>query len=231
MTACAQCSVRDTAICQSLMPAELGEFSRMGRHRTLERGQAILWQGEQSLLVGNITDGVVKLSVATQDGQGQTLGVRYPSDFIGRPFGEITSHSVVAMTDASICTFPRAAFDGFAHTHPALEHTLLQRTLEELDRTQQWLVLLARKSARARIAAFLVEMSQRLSDHGSPPSPSLRFSLPFGRQDIADLLGLTIETVSRQITGLRKAGILETPNRRDFVVLDPEALAACAEEG
>jgi CRP/FNR family transcriptional regulator len=231
MKSCAQCVIREKAICQSLSEDELDSLNAVGRHQALKRGQTVVWQGDESLLVGNVIDGVLKLSVTSAEGKDQTLGIMFPSDFIGRPFGARTQHSVVALTDAHICTFRRSGFDDFARRHPDLEHSLLQRTLLDLDRTREWMVLLGRKSAMARLASFLVAMGERVGrtvqadDNGT-----LHFDLPLSRQDIADLLGLTIETVSRQITHLRERGIIETPGRRGIVVLDGESLRECAEE-
>jgi CRP/FNR family transcriptional regulator, anaerobic regulatory protein len=231
MNACTQCAVRDAAICHTLSDSELGEFSGMGRHQSLKRGQTMLWEGDDSLLVGNVIEGVLKLSVSTVDGREQTLGLLFPSDFIGRPFGPTTNHSVVALTDAEVCTFRRTGFDDFARRHPDLEHGLLQRTLTELDRTRQWMALLGRKSATARVASFLLEMAGRARCPGAAEQDSgVRFELPLSRQDIADLLGLTIETVSRQITSLRDEGIIATPTRRTIEVLDRERLVDRAGE-
>lgn len=229
MNACADCSVRERAICQSLCEADLDELNRLGRQQTIDRGQTLQWQGDDSLLVGNVIDGVLKLSSSNVDGHEQTLGIIFPSDFIGRPFGQKSNHSIVALTDAKVCTFPRSAFDEFARGHPDLEHRLLERTLTDLDRTRQWMLLLGRKSANERVAAFLREMAERLVDEADGDAP-LRFALPFGRQEIADLLGLTIETVSRQITRLRDDGVIDTPDRRSVVVRDRHALAICAGE-
>lgn len=233
MNTCAQCSVREAAICESLSAEDLEALNRIGRHRTIERGQALIWQGDESVLVGNVIEGVLKLSASTADGREQTLGIMFPSDFIGRPFGPTTAHSIVALTNTRVCTFPRSAFDEFAGEHPELEHKLLRRTLTELDRTRQWMMLLGRKSATKRVAAFLVEMARRLPrvENDIAPSNAIRFELPFGRQDIADLLGLTIETVSRQITRLRDDEIIDTPDRRSVVVLDMDALEACCGDG
>jgi CRP/FNR family transcriptional regulator, anaerobic regulatory protein len=224
MNACTQCAVRDAAICHTLSESELGEFSGMGRHQTLKRGQTMLWEGDDSLLVGNVIEGVLKLSISTVEGREQTLGLLFPSDFIGRPFGPTTNHSVVALTDAKVCTFRRTGFDDYARRHPDLEHGLLQRTLTELDRTRQWMALLGRKSATARVASFLLEMASRARCAGLAEQEGSV------RQDIADLLGLTIETVSRQITSLREEGIIATPSRRTIDVLDRERLVDRAGE-
>jgi CRP/FNR family transcriptional regulator len=231
MKSCTQCVIREKAICQSLSEDELDSLSAVGRHQALKRGQTVVWQGDESLLVGNVIDGVLKLSVTSAEGKDQTLGIMFPSDFVGRPFGARTQHSVVALTDAHICTFRRSGFDDFARRHPDLEHSLLQRTLLDLDRTREWMVLLGRKSAMARVASFLVAMGERVGRAVQADGDgTLRFDLPLSRQDIADLLGLTIETVSRQITHLRERGIIETPGRRGIVVLDGESLRDCAEE-
>lgn len=225
MTACDTCIVRNRAICGSLDRDELQLLNRMGRRFTVARGQTLMWEGDDSLLVANVIEGVLKLSTSMGDGREQIVGVVYPSDFIGRPFGGKSFHTVTALTDARVCTFSRRDFDGFAREHPDLEHKLLQRTLVELDRARHWMLLLGRKTARERIATFLLEMSERLADSGCEDSGPLNsFALPFGRQQVADILGLTIETVSRQLTQLKAAGVIETPDRRTVVILDRDTL-------
>jgi CRP/FNR family transcriptional regulator len=220
--------VREKAICESLCDADLEALSQLGRRHTIACGETLMWQGDQEMVVGNVIEGVLKLTASSADGRDQTLGILYPSDFIGRPFGRRSNHSVVALSEAKVCTFPRSAFDRFAESHPDLEHKLLERTLTELDRSREWLILLGRKSAGERLAAFLLDMADRLGTAG--PAGHIRFELPFGRQDIANLLGLTIETVSRQITKLREDGVIATPDRRGIVVLDRDRLVDCAGE-
>lgn len=229
MNACAQCSVREHAICHSLGDEKLDELNRIGRRQTIKKGQALLWQGDESLLVGNVLEGTLKLSASNADGRDHTLGIMLPGDFIGRPFGETSAHSVIALTDARVCTFSRSAFDAFAQENPPLEHGLLERTLTELDRTREWMMLLGRKSAAERVVLFLIEMSKR-SSKGDDTGPSRKFDLPVSRQDMANLLGLTIETVSRQITRLREDRIIATPGRRAILILDFDALKAVTAE-
>jgi CRP/FNR family transcriptional regulator len=228
---CEACAVRDRAICAGLDCDEVEALSAIGRRRTIAAGQSLIWEGDESMLVANVIEGVLKLSTGTQDGREMIVGVAYPSDFIGRPFGAATRHTVTALTDARVCVFSRADFDGFAKSHPALEHKLLKRTLSELDRTRRWMLLLGRKGAREKVATFLLDMSERLADVGSDAAPSQpldRFDLPFSRQQVADILGLTIETVSRQLTGFKRQGLIDLPSRRAVVVLDRAALAELA---
>ena len=226
---CANCLVRNRAICGALSDTEREMLGREGRTIHVKRGQTLLWEGEDALLVANVIEGVLKLSTSTSDGREQIVGVVYPSDFIGRPFGERSHHSVTALVDAKVCVFARSAFDRFARQHPELEHRLLGRALDELDRARRWMLLLGRKSAAERVASFLLELSERLaaaSDDGKPYIDL--FDLPLDRQQIADVLGLTIETISRQLTALRASGVIETPSRRAIHILDRARLQAIA---
>lgn len=227
---CDICVVRNRAICSGLEPDELEALNAIGRERTLTPGESLVWEGEESVLVANVIDGVLKLSSNTEDGREQIVGVVYPADFIGRPFGGNSSHGVTALTDARVCVFNRRDFDAFASEHPRLEHKLLERTLGELDRSRRWMLLLGRKSASEKVSSFLLDIHERLN---APKGCEFRFEegpetidLPFSRQQIADILGLTIETVSRQFTRLKEAGIIDLPSRREVRILDREELEA-----
>jgi CRP/FNR family transcriptional regulator, anaerobic regulatory protein len=229
MAACDTCVVRNRAICAALDSSELTVLNTIGRRRNLLAGESLMWEGEDSVIVANVITGVLKLSSGTEDGREQIVGVAYPSDFIGRPFGSTTAYGVTALTDARVCVFGRKDFDAFAREHPVLEHKLLQRTLDELDRTRGWMLLLGRKSAGEKVATFLLDLSERLVEPGCAipvEGPLKRIVLPFSRQQVADVLGLTIETVSRQFTRLKAEGVIDLPSRREVQILDRAALVA-----
>lgn len=221
---CDRCEVRERAICADLDAGNRGTLSRIGRRMTVKAGQTVMWEGDSSTLVANVIDGTLKLSTSTADGREQIVGVVFPSDFIGRPFGARTPHSVTALTDARLCLYPRNAFDSFAREQPALGHRLLERTLDDLDRTRAWMLLLARKSAREKVAIFLLDIWRR--NDGDEQGV---IELPLSRQQIADVLGLTIETVSRQINDLKRRGIIALSGRRGVRVCDEERLESIAE--
>lgn len=229
MDNCSTCVVRNRAICAALDVDEVALLGKLGRHNKLVAGQTLLWEGEDALLVANVIDGVLKLSTSMSDGREQIVGVVYPSDFIGRPFGSQTQYNVTALTDAHVCTFSSKDFENFAREHPELEHKLLERTLAELDRTRRWLLLLGRMTASEKIANFLIDMSERLvrPDCGFD-GPARGFDLPFGRQQIADILGLTIETVSRRLNDFKAQGLIDMPSRRRIEILDREGLEEIA---
>ena len=228
MTDCSACVVRNRAICASLNATEILALGKMGRKQKVRQGQTLLWEGDGAPVVANVLTGVLKLVVSTADGREQIVGVVFPSDFIGRPFGKTSPYSVTAMTDAEVCIFNRNGFDEFASSHPDLQQKLLRRTLDELDRARHWMMLLGRKSAAEKVASFLLEMAERLSGQGCNGGARGAFELPFGRQQIADILGLTIETTSRQLTRMRAEGVLDLPSRREVVINDRAAMVVMA---
>jgi CRP/FNR family transcriptional regulator len=220
---CSDCLVRASAICGSLDAAGLAELGRMGRKVHLRPGQTLLWEGDESVLVGNVLEGMLKLSTVTGDGREQIVGIVFPSDFIGRPFGKNSHHSVTALTEAHVCVFRRGAFDSFAGDHCGIEAALLRRTLDELDRARRWMLLLGRLSADARVASLLLEMIDRLGDRSGGP-----VTLPLSRQQMGDLLGLVIETVSRTMTKFERAGLIGLPGGRRVTLRDRDGLKRIA---
>lgn len=231
MVSCDTCVVRNRAICSVLDKDELGVLSHIGRTINLEKGKTLFWEGDESLMVANIVEGVFKLTSSLDDGREQIVSVAFPSDFIGRPFGNKSEYTVTALSDAKLCLFSRAGFDGFARHHPNLEHKLLEQTLSELDRARRWMLLLGRKTAPERVATFVLEMSDKLAGSGCDilGNPLQIFELPFGRQQIADILGLTIETVSRQLTIFKKDGLIELPDRTHIRICDAVRLSNLAQ--
>lgn len=226
--ACDNCVVRDRALCSSLDDESLGHLSRIGRRRQLAAGETLQFEGDQNLICANVLSGVLKLSSVTSGGDAQTVGLLYPSDFVGRPFADTADHDIVALTDAEVCTFARTPFERFIGDHPALERQLLKRTLAELERSREWLLFLGRKSAHARVASLLRDIERRLAHNGCSSDFGIgqRIELPMTRAEMADVLGLTIETVSREFGKFRDAAIIATEGRRGLRILDPEALMA-----
>ena len=229
MNFCQACTVRNRAICADLDDGEIGLLNNIGRPMHLDQGERLLWEGEDAVLVANVVEGVMKLSAQTADGKEQILGLVYSSDFLGRPFGQTTPYGAEALTKTQVCVFPRAEFDRFAREHPRLEHKLLERTLAELDRTRRWMLLLGRMNAEQKLASFLLETADRLAPDACGPfgegAPRM-LTLPLSRQQIADVLGLTIETVSRQFTRMKNEGLVEVLGRREIAILRRDALEA-----
>lgn len=228
--ACESCSVRNKAICAALDSAELFALRQIRRHQRIPAGQTLAWEGDDAFVVASVTSGVLKLTKSLGDGREQIVGLAFPADFVGRPFHSKTTNTVTALTDTDVCVFRREDFDNFAREHPQLEHKLLERTLAELDLARDWMTRLGRKSANERVSSFLIDISERLSaDTCAGFTAKDEFELPFGRQQIADILGLTIETVSRQLTALKNSGLIELSGRRTVHILNRAALSETVE--
>jgi CRP/FNR family transcriptional regulator len=227
---CADCSVRNRALCGTLSDTELVALNRIGRRRRLAAGETLVWAGERAEMCGNVLSGALKLSAATADGREQIVGTLHPADFIGRPYADQTEFTVTALTGSEICTFPRHPFERVMEEHAALERQLLDHAFAALSEARAQMLTLARRSAREKVAGFLLDMANR-SDAGASRATSdgpITFDLPLNRGQIADLLGLTIETVSRQLTKLKSAGLIALPSARGITIRDETALRAMA---
>lgn len=225
---CAACLVRDQALCASLADDELFVLSNIGRSRLLARGETVIWAGDDDAVCANLVSGALKMTAATVDGREQIAGLLFPGDFVGQPFAEEATLTFSALIDSEICVYPRTAFVAALASHAALERLLLQRTMAALDDARSRMLTLGRRSAGEKVAGFLLELSARLPRRMDGDGHMV-FDLPLGRAQIADVLGLTIETVSRQLTRLKNAGVIATAGRRTVAIRDPEALENRAE--
>ena len=226
-SSCDQCIVRDRALCASLAPGDLDLLSRLGTQRRLVRGEILTHAGDEPMICANLQSGVMKIQSTTAEGETAIVGLLYPGDFIGRPYAMVETHDVVALTEVSLCSFPRARFEAALAEHRQMEQLLLRRTLMELDRARGWLLRMGRASAAARVAGFIDDMARRLGALGC--AVPAQVVLPLSRGEIAELLGLTIETVSRQFSRLRSMGAIELSGTRSLVVRDAALLRAEAE--
>ncbi|MEZ5926749.1 MAG: Crp/Fnr family transcriptional regulator [Hyphomicrobiaceae bacterium] len=218
---CSMCSIRDKSVCGALDASEIKALNQIARWRTYKAGDIILVDGAKSDMLANVVRGVVKLTKSLDDGRQQIVGLIFPPDFLGRAYRPEATYFAEAATDVELCTFPKVGFEKFLHEHPNLEHRLLEHTLSELDACREWALLLGRKSAEEKVASFLLMIAKRAPRIGCSHSDNMegtKFELPLSRADIADFLGLTIETVSRQITKLKSRGVIELASTRDLSV-------------
>lgn len=217
---CSDCAARQESICASLDNIELRTLHRIGRRRRVARGETISWAGDESATCANILSGLFKLSALTTDGREQIVGLLYPYDFVGRPYATQSEFTATALSDAELCLFPRTDFEGALALHGALGRALLRRTLDTLDVARRRMLLLGRQRAEERVAGFLLEMATRSGSSRASVDGPVTFDLPLSRGATADVLGLTIETVSRQMTSLRAAGIISLPGGRSVTIIN-----------
>lgn len=225
---CSVCSIRHHAVCGALTDAELTRLNQISRRRMFAAGQIIMTDEDQADFFANVVSGVIKLAKTLADGRQQIVGLLFAPDFVGRAYSDQNPYFAEAATDVELCCFPRDSFEAILKDHSGLEHRLFERTLDELDSAREWMVLLGRKTAEEKVASLLLLIARRALMTGCPhsaPASALQFDLPLTRADMADYLGLTIETVSRQITRLRTKGAIKLVDTHNFLVPDIAALA------
>lgn len=220
---CRSCEARHRGVCGALTPEQLVELSRHTTKRKVEPGTVLVSDSDTIDSYANVLAGVVKLVKTLPDGRQQIVGLQFAPDFIGRPFKQESSITAEAATAVRVCAFPKTSLDRMIDQAPELGHRLHLQALDELDEARDWMLTLGRKTAAERVASFL----HLIARHGDPEAESageISFDLPLTRADIADFLGLTIETVSRQLTKLRKDGLIAVENNRHITVFDLDRL-------
>lgn len=223
--ACRSCQARDGGICGAMTDEQLSALSRFTTRRKIDQGTELLSQGERILSYANILRGVIKLTKRMSDGRQQIVGLQFAPDFIGRPYAAKSALTAEAATDTEICVVSKPALDRMVMRAPDLGYRLHNQALVELDEARDWMLTLGRKTAREKVASFL----HLIATHGDGDSSgALRFELPLSRQDIGDFLGLTIETVSRQMTKLKQENVIRVENSRNITVHDLDRLADVA---
>jgi CRP/FNR family transcriptional regulator, anaerobic regulatory protein len=222
--ACASCPVRDRAACAALNEQERDELARLGRHVTVRRGGTVFAAGDESVACATLISGALKISTFGSDGTERILSLVHPAGFVGEMFSPVARHDVIALTDSKLCVFGRHDYEKAVERFPALGRALLRRSAEDLFASRSIIDLMSRRSAKQKVAGFLLALAQAASD--SPCHAQARFELPLSRDEIAGVLGVTIETVSRQIGRLEKELIIAREGRRGIRLLDPGRLKA-----
>lgn len=222
---CFDCAVRELAVCGVLESAALREFKASGPTVHYGAGETVVFEADMAANVYSLTSGLLRLSKLLPDGRRQIAGFLFPGDFLGITMEEEHAFTAEAVAPAALCRFPRRQFDAFVAENPALERRLYAVAAHELAAARQQLILLGRKTATERLASFLLMLAGRC--RSLRDGDDIRF--PMSRSDIADYLGLRIETVSREISALKAARMIQLTSRQSFRIVDPNRLEQLAE--
>jgi CRP/FNR family transcriptional regulator len=222
---CSECPIRHRAVCARCDADELEQLEAVKYYRSYAAGEVIVWAGDAMDFVASVVTGVATLTQTMEDGRRQVVGLLLASDFIGRPNRDRVAYDVTATTDVTLCCFRRKPFHELMETTPHVSQRLLEMTLDELDAAREWMLILGRKTAREKIASFLAILARRsASVTGAKPGTDMRFELPLTREAMSEYLGLTLETVSRQMSGLKRDGVILLEGKRRIIVPDFDAL-------
>jgi CRP/FNR family transcriptional regulator len=221
---CAACNVRDLSICGAIDPGELSRLDAIVSHRRLHPNETLFVEGDRSESLYIITEGCVRLHKMLADGRRQITGFLFPSDFLGLALRERYAYSAEAVDEVMLCRYPKAQLEALLDQFPAMERRLLAIASNELASAQDQMLLLGRKTAMERVASFLLILMRRMQIKGRGPN----LSLPMSRTDIGDYLGLTIETVSRSLSRLKRERVVRFHTVQDLEVIDVARLVALA---
>ncbi len=216
---CRSCEARHRGVCGGLAPDQLITLAKQTSRRVIDPGTPLMSDGGEVTTYSNLLSGVVKLTKVLSDGRQQIVGLQFAPDFIGRPFKRENSLNAEAATTISVCSFPKSIIDRLIKESPELEHRLHEQALKELDEARSWMLTLGRKSAAEKVASFLCYVASHIDPEQIITKGPVKFELPLTRAEIADFLGLTIETISRQFTKLRKDGVIEIEHNRSIKIV------------
>jgi CRP/FNR family transcriptional regulator len=227
LKSCSDCPIRHRAVCARCEPDELARLEQIKYYRSYEAGQNMIWSGDRMDFVASIVTGVATLTQTMEDGRTQMVGLLLPSDFIGRPGREIAPYDVTAVSPVTVCCFRKRPFEDLMMSTPHIGQRLLEMALDELDAAREWMLLLGRKTAREKIASLIAIIARRDAEaKASLVRGRMSVDLPLTRESMADYLGLTLETVSRQISALKNDGVIQLEGKRQVLIPSFDRLLA-----
>ncbi len=226
---CSHCGARRYSVCNAIESKDLERLASLATQFTVEPGRSFIDEGDPAEHFFNVTAGTAKLFKLLPDGRRQITGFAGTGHFLGLAVSSSYSFSAEALEPMRICRFSRPKLKVLLDDFPAMEKRLLEVASNELVAAQEQMLLLGRKTARERLASFLIGRAD-VPTHclGHQAGTAETVLLPMTRNDIADYLGLTIETVSRTLTKLKAEGLIEIPSANTVVIRRHAALEGIA---
>lgn len=218
---CATCTVRDLAVCGVREEGFTEKLRTILSPIRLEPKQILFLDHDELDYYFTVFHGLISISKYMIDGRRQIAGFLFPGDLLGMSCEETYAYTAQAVTTTELCRFPRRQFEALADEFPELERRLLQAVSNELIEAQRHMLLLGRQTAEERIAWFLLDLSQRATLRGEPDSPVF---VPMVRADVADYLGLALETVSRVLSTLHQRKLIEVSGAQHIHLTVPDRL-------
>lgn len=190
-------------------------------HHHVREGDAILTQGEPSRYLHIVISGSYRLVRVMDDGRRQVTGFVFPGDYVGTGAARTSSHTAEALEPSLVCKFSHSFLDEMSERFPGIKDRLIARGDTELTKAQDHIVLLGKQTAEEKVISFLNSLAAR---GNGVPGEGARLYLPMSRQDIADYLGLRLETLSRALTTLKKNGAITSISGRMVELAEHPAL-------
>lgn len=221
---CLSCAARLKSVCRAIPDRDLACLVAASNELTVPARRSFIEEGDVATDFYNIVDGSAKLYKSMADGRQQIIGFAGVGSFLGLVAAGPYAFSAEALEPMRLCRFSQPALSALLDEFPAMERLLLERVSAELAAAQEQMLLLGRKTARERLASFLLDPRLRKARSGGTEL----LHLPMPRSDIADYLGITIETVSRMLSMLRLAGIIDIPGKSTILIRRRKQLESIA---
>jgi CRP/FNR family transcriptional regulator, anaerobic regulatory protein len=228
---CTNCAAHKLALCSRLDGSDLDNFGALSQHKSFSAGQTLFSEYDDARYFYTVISGDVRLSRMLDDGRRQITGFKSTGDFIGLGTNGHFSADAEAINEVIVCQFSIPNLNQSLEKYVEVQGQLMQMMQQEVIALQDHMLLLGRKTPIEKIANFLCERAkkQAIFDGLEELPDTVEITLPMSRTDVADFLGLTIETVSRTITKLRKSGVIKLITSQHIHVQDVEQLLLLAE--
>jgi CRP/FNR family transcriptional regulator len=223
---CASCEARPHSVCSAIDDHDLDRLASVAVTQHYDPGQSFIEEGEPAEFFYNVTGGTARLYKLLPDGRRQITGFAHAGDFLGLAVSKTYGFTAEAIDRMHVCRFSRSKMYTLLSDFPEMEKRLLATAGNELVAAQEQMLLLGRKTARERLASLLVRLTL---DSPACVAPRAKIHLAMTRNDIADYLGLTIETVSRTFTRFKTEKLIALPSVADVLILDRHRLVKIAE--
>lgn len=223
---CMTCKARDSFICSGLEDDELKHLAARATRFEMPRGKTLILEGDSTDSVYNIISGDIAVSRVSADGRRQILSFLGEGDFIGLTLSEHYNFSAEALTPARLCRFDRRSLDELVERFPGMDRQVRRMGAAAMDHMLDLVFALGRRTAEERVSFFLIEQAER---QGCCQDPAKTLRLPMTRGDIADHLGLTLETVSRIFSRLKRQEVIALPAAAEVQIRDLDALRTLAD--
>lgn len=213
---CALCDVRERSVCADLGPREFTQVEKLMARRAVSKNKAIMSEGEPNDSLYFVVHGSFRLTKHLEDGRRQVTGFLFKGDFAGVRPTEASAYTAEALEDSLVCLFPHRFLDEVALSSPSVKDRLIARGQTEYHKAQDHIVLLGKKSAEERVLSFIDLLDKSIGE--SIANGRRDVPLPMSRQDIADYLGLRLETLSRTMAALKKKNLISALTRNSVSI-------------
>jgi CRP/FNR family transcriptional regulator len=227
---CGDCDARHIGMCDALSDADMGFLARVAQRVQIPAGKTFIEEGSEANYFYDLTQGDVRVYKSLADGRRQITGFMGVGHFLGLAIDGKYAFSAEAMNDVQLCRFNRPALQGVFAEFPAIERKLLDVATHEMVVAQEQMLLLGRKTAVERVASFLISWAARLELTNAADMANTPFTmaLPMNRTDLADYLGLTIETISRSFAKMKRDGLIDFSHSHEVTLKKPQRVSDIA---